>query len=66
MIFNDYLYNNFICFKRLHVTKVARPCQGRMCKTMRHNDMNDTKIFHYVHYAPLSIYNVLTQPFFMV
>ena len=30
---------------------------------MRHND---TTIFHYVYCAPLSIFNVLTQPFFVV
>ena len=31
------------------------------CKNMHHND---TIIFHYMHCAPLSIFNVLTQPFF--
>ena len=30
---------------------------------MRHND---TTIFHYEHCAPLSIFNMLTQLFFMV
>ena len=30
---------------------------------MRHND---TTIFHYVHCGPLSIFNMLTQPFFRV
>ena len=25
-----------------------------------------TTIFHYLHYAPLYIFNVLTQPFFVV
>ena len=32
-------------------------------KTMRHND---TTIFHNMHCAPLSIFNLLTQLFFMV